>query len=345
MSEHLSHREKEVLKYIVENFVISAIPVGSRAISKQTDLNLSSATIRNVMSDLEDKDLLSTPHTSSGRIPTDRGYRLYVDSLMQKGNLTKKEINIIKAHVDEVKATKLDKDDIYMDISRILGKISHQLAVVSQPFLKSGVLEKINIVKISSKKLLVVMNIKSGFVKTVILEIDSEVSKTKLDRLISFLNEKLQGLTLKEIRETFEERVKDYSSPDSGLIQMFINSIDEIYADEDKGNKIFVGGTGEIILQPEFDDPQNLKNIIELAEDKSLVLHIFQNIEKDDLSISIGNENPDEKLKDFSILCRKYKIGDVIGNIGILGPMRMNYSKMITLLEYTSKLISDLYKT
>ena len=189
------------------------------------------------------------------------------------------------------------------------------------------------------------INIKSGFVKTVILEIDSEISKNKLDNLIYFLNEKLMGLTLKEIRETFEERVKDYSSGDSGLIQLFINSIDEIYSDDSKGNKIYVGGTGEVILQPEFDDPENLKNIIELAEDKKLVLHIFQNIEKDVVSVSIGKENPDSKLKDYSILCTKYKIGEVIGNIGILGPMRMNYSKMITLLEYTSKLISDLYKT
>ena len=345
MSGQLSHREKEVLKYIVEHFVISALPVGSRAISKQTDLNLSSATIRNIMSDLEDREIISTPHASSGRVPTEIGYRIYVDSLMSKGNLSKKEIDIIKSHVKDTKTSKLDKDDIYVDISRILGKISHQLAVVSQPFLKSGVLEKLDIVQLSSKKILVVINIKSGFVKTVILEIDSEISKNKLDNLIYFLNEKLMGLTLKEIRETFEERVKDYSSGDSGLIQLFINSMDEIYSDDSKGNKIYVGGTGEVILQPEFDDPENLKNIIELAEDKKLVLHIFQNIEQDVVSVSIGKENPDSKLKDYSILCTKYKIGEVIGNIGILGPMRMNYSKMITLLEYTSKLISDLYKT
>jgi heat-inducible transcriptional repressor len=297
------------------------------------------------MSDLEDREIISTPHASSGRVPTEIGYRIYVDSLMSKGNLSKKEIDIIKSHVEDTKTSKLDKDDIYVDISRILGKISHQLAVVSQPFLKSGVLEKLDIVQLSSKKILVVINIKSGFVKTVILEIDSEISKNKLDNLIYFLNEKLMGLTLKEIRETFEERVKDYSSGDSGLIQLFINSIDEIYSDDSKGNKIYVGGTGEVILQPEFDDPENLKNIIELAEDKKLVLHIFQNIEKDVVSVSIGKENPDSKLKDYSILCTKYKIGEVIGNIGILGPMRMNYSKMITLLEYTSKLISDLYKT
>ncbi len=343
MSEILSHREKEILKYIVENFVKSALPIGSRAISKQTDLNLSSATIRNVMSDLEELEFLSTPHTSAGRIPTDKGYRYYVNSLMSKEILSESEINFLKSQIEEIRTGTTDKDDIYIETSKILGKISHQLAVVSQPFLKSGVLEKLDIIRLSSNKLLVVINIKSGFVKTVILEIDSEISKSKLEKLTAFLNEKLQGLTLKVIRETFSDRIKEYQYQDSELVQLFINSIDEIYSEDIKGNKIYIGGTGEVILQPEFDDPKNFRNIIELTEDKNLVLHIFRNIDEEKVSISIGNENPDHKLIDYSVICSNYSIGEIKGNIGILGPKRMNYSKMISLIEYTSKLISELY--
>ncbi|HEY5124351.1 MAG TPA: heat-inducible transcriptional repressor HrcA [Ignavibacteria bacterium] len=343
MSDILSHREKEVLRYIVENFVKSALPVGSRSISKQTDLNLSSATIRNVMSDLEEMELLSTPHTSAGRIPTDKGYRFYVNSLMAKDNLSESEIAFLKSQIEEIKSGVPGSDDIYIETSKILGKISHQLAVVSQPFLKSGILEKLDIIRLSSNKILVVINIKSGFVKTVILEIDSDISKAKVDKLSAFLNEKLKGLTLKVIRETFEDRVKDYQSQNPELVQMFINSIDELYDEGDKGNKIYIGGTGEVIMQPEFDDPKNFRNIIELTEDKNLVLHIFQNLEEEKVSVSIGNENPDLKLKDYSIICSNYNIGEIHGNIGILGPKRMNYSKMISLIEYTSKLISELY--
>jgi heat-inducible transcriptional repressor len=157
MSEILSHREKEVLRYIVENFVKSALPVGSRSISKQTDLNLSSATIRNVMSDLEEMEFLSTPHTSAGRIPTDKGYRFFVNSLMAKDNLSESEIAFLKSQIEEIKSGVPGSDDIYIETSKILGKISHQLAVVSQPFLKSGILEKLDIIRLSSNKILVVI--------------------------------------------------------------------------------------------------------------------------------------------------------------------------------------------
>jgi heat-inducible transcriptional repressor len=262
---------------------------------------------------------------------------------MAKDNLSESEIAFLKSQIEEIKSGVPGSDDIYIETSKILGKISHQLAVVSQPFLKSGILEKLDIIRLSSNKILVVINIKSGFVKTVILEIDSDISKAKVDKLSAFLNEKLKGLTLKVIRETFEDRVKDYQSQNPELVQMFINSIDELYDEGDKGNKIYIGGTGEVIMQPEFDDPKNFRNIIELTEDKNLVLHIFQNLEEEKVSVSIGNENPDLKLKDYSIICSNYNIGEIHGNIGILGPKRMNYSKMISLIEYTSKLISELY--
>jgi len=342
MNENLTNREKEVLRYIVENFIKYALPIGSRAISKQTDLNLSSATIRNVMSDLEDMDFLETPHTSAGRLPTDKGYRFYVDSLMNKENLNKAEINFIKSQIEDSKSSVVDNEDLFLETSRILGKISHQLAVVTQPFLSSGIFAKLELVNISSTKILVILNIQSGYVRTVMMEVDTEVSRDKLDRLAAFLNERLQGLTLKEIRETFEERVNDYKYDEPELIQMFINSIDKLYYDEEKGRKIFVGGTGDIITQPEFDDPKNFKSIIDLTEDKNLVVHIFQNSGKssDEVTISIGSENQERKLKDYSVVCTSYNFGEIKGSIGIIGPKRMNYKKMVSLIEYTSKLIS-----
>jgi heat-inducible transcriptional repressor len=343
MQENLSNREKEILRYIVENFIRYAMPVGSREISRQTDLNLSSATIRNVMSDLEELDFLETPHTSAGRKPTDKGYRFYVDSLMNKEALNKSEINFIKSQIEDSKISVVDNEDLFLETSRILGKISHQLAVVTQPFLSTGIFEKLELISISSKKILVVLNIKSGYVRTVMMEVESEISRDKLDRLTSFLNERLQGLTLKEIRETFEERVTDYRHKEPELIQMFINSIDKLYSDEEKGRKIFLGGTGDIITQPEFDDPKNFKSIIELADDKNLVVHIFQKPGKgkNEMTISIGSENREKKLKDYSVVCTSYSFGEIKGKIGIIGPKRMNYKKMISLIEYTSKLISE----
>jgi heat-inducible transcriptional repressor len=343
MKEILSHREKEVLKFIVENFILAALPVGSRAISKRTDLRVSSATIRNVMSDLEDMEFLSTPHTSAGRVPTDKAYRYYVNMLMNKKSLNVKEIDILRSNIESKKSNLFENDELFIETSKILGKISHQLAIVTQPLLNTGVFKKLELIDLSSNKILVVINVKSGFVRTVIMEIDTEINREKLDKLTSFLNERLQGLTLREIRETFNERVKDYSSEEPELIKLFINSIDKLYSEEEKGGRIYISGTGEIILQPEFDDPQSFKKIIELAEDKDLVVHLFQNASNDDsISISIGAENTEKKLKDYSVVCSTYKFGDIKGNIGIIGPKRMNYGKMISLLDYTSKLITEL---
>lgn len=344
MNEILSDREKEVLKYVVDNYIRNASPVGSRSVSKQTDLNLSPATIRNVMSDLEEMSLLNTPHTSSGRIPTDKGYRYYVDILMNKERLSLNEEYSLKSRFDEKNFNIFDSQELFEETSKILGKISHLLAVVSQPQISKGVFEKLEFVIISSSKILIVLNINSGFVKTVIMEIASEITRVKLDRLSSFLNERLHGLTLKEIRETFIERVNDYKNEEPELIQFFINSFDKLYSDDEKGSKIYFSGTSELILQPEFENPKNFKEIIHLAEDKNLVVHIFENSNKADnkIFVSIGNENADEKLKNYSVVATAYNVGDVSGNIGVIGPKRMNYARMISLLQYTSKLINEI---
>ena len=345
MNGLLTEREKEVLKYVVENYIRIASPIGSRSISKQMDLNLSSATIRNVMSDLEEMELLDTPHTSAGRIPTDKGYRYYVDILMEKEKLNLQEEFQIKNQFLDKNLNILESQDLYFETSRILGKISHLLAVVTQPQISKGIFDKLEFVNLAYNKVLVVLNIKSGIVKTVIMEIDSEISKSKLESLSSFLNERLHGLSLNQIRESISERVSDYKYQEPELIQLFINSIDKLYTEEETGNKIYIGGTGDLILQPEFENPKNFKQIIDLAEDKNLVIHIFENSAKADneVFISIGNENEEEKLKNYSVVTTSYNAGDVKGNIGVIGPKRMNYARMISLLQYTSKLINEKY--
>jgi heat-inducible transcriptional repressor len=341
---NLSPREQEVLKYIVFNFIKNASPVGSRLVSKQIEPGLSSATIRNVMSDLEEMELIKTPYSSSGRIPTDKGYRFYVDLLMNSEDLTEDEKTFLRSKIEEKKSSLINSEEVYNEISKILGKISHQLAIITQPFLSTGVFEKLEIISLSSNKILVIINITSGFVKTVIMEMDLEISKNKLDKLTIFLNERLQGLTLQEIRDSFDVRVSDYKNEDPELIQLFINSADKLYSDEFNINKIHIGGTGEIIMQPEFDDPKSFKNIIDITEDKNMVIHILQNakLQSNGISIGIGEENLDDKLKEYSVLCSTYNIGDTKGNIGIIGPKRINYAKMVSLLNYTSKLISEL---
>jgi heat-inducible transcriptional repressor len=250
----------------------------------------------------------------------------------------------LKSYFDDKNLNINESQDLFLETSRVLGKVTQLLAVVSQPQISSGVFDKLEFVRLSMSKILVVLNVKSGMVKTVIMEIDSEITKSKLENLTAFLNERLHGLTLKEIRESFIDRVSDYKLQDPELIQLFINSIEKLYKEEEKGNKIFVGGTGDIIMQPEFEDPKNFKDIINLADDKNLVIHIFQNQSRieNGVLISIGNENPEEKLKNYSVVTTSYNLGDIRGNIGVIGPKRMNYKRMVSLLKYTSKLINEI---
>lgn len=293
------------------------------------------------MSDLEEMDLLKTPHTSAGRIPTDKAYRYYVDTLMNDQRLTEKERKLIESQIFEQKHLLLENEDIYIETSRILGKISHQLAIITKPLLDNAVFERLDIVELSSTKILVVINIRSGYAKTVLIELQTEVKKEKLEAVARFLNERLQGLTLKDIRETFNERVEDYRYYEPELFKVLVNSKDEIYGSGETGT-VYISGTGEVINQPEFEDPRSFKNIVTLAEDKELVVEIFRDSSErnDGIIISIGEENPGTKLQDYSIIRTTYNINDMKGNIGIIGPKRMNYAKMVSLLNYTSDLIS-----
>jgi heat-inducible transcriptional repressor len=338
MTQELTNREKIILRYIIEDFIQTANPVGSRYISKKTDINLSPATIRNVMSDLEELYYITHPHTSGGRVPTDKGYRYFVDELMDREPLKQNEKAKIKKAIDEMEA---GGDEIFKETSKILGRLTKEISIVSQPYFSNGVFEKLELVSLSSTKLLVVVSIKSGLVRTLLFDLDSQISRDKLDKVSGILNEKLSGLSLKEIRNTYKDRIGDLKNEDTGILKVFVDSIDKIFQDENEGMTLYFGGTVEILSQPEFENTEDYKNIIEFTDDKNVVVHVLNNLpsEVNNISVSIGGENKDGKLKNYSIVSTSYNIGDVSGKIALIGPRRMDYSKLISLLNYTSELI------
>lgn len=340
MADELSFREKTILRCIIEDFIYTANPVGSRYISKKSDINLSPATIRNVMSDLEEMNYLTHNHTSSGRVPTDKGYRYFVNELMDVEPLKQGEKDIIKSHMGDIDFA---ADEIYQEVSRILGRLSKEISIVSQPYLSEGVLEKLELISLSSNKLLVVVSIQSGLVRTLLFDIDSEIPRDKTEKVMRILNEKLAGLSLKEIRKTFMERVADLATESKGIVKIFIDSIDRIFQDEQEGMTLYFGGTTEILSQPEFDDTENYRNIIGLTDEKGVVVHVLNNIPSGDkgISVSIGSENREDKLKNYSLVSTTYTAGDVTGKIAIIGPKRMDYSKMISMLNFTSQVITE----
>lgn len=339
MYSELTEREKVILRYIIEDFIRTATPVGSRHISKNTDISLSPATIRNVMSDLEELSFLTHSHTSGGRVPTDKGYRFFVDELMDKEPLKPVEKTKFKKHLGDAD---LAGEEIFKEVSNILGKITREISIVSQPYFSEGIFEKLELISLSSSRMLVVVSIQSGLVRTVIFDMESEIKRDKLDKISRILNEKLGGLTLKDIRKTYKDRIGYLRNEDTGIVKVFIDSIDKIFQDEKEGVTLYIGGTIEILSQPEFGNTDNYRNIIELTGDRNVVFHVLNNLpqEDDSVAVAIGEENRDEKLKNYSIMCTSYKVGDVNGKVALIGPKRMDYSKMISLLEYTSTILT-----
>lgn len=201
--EELNQREKSILRSVVQQFILTATPVGSRYITKNYNIGYSPATVRNIMSDLEDSGYINHPHTSAGRVPTDKGYRYYVDSLMDIEKLNSKEKGLIDRSLNIL----LDETDELVKItSKLLSSITKQIACVTYPNLESGTLEKIQIISLTSTRILIVISIKSGLVKTITMELDSEIKETQIESVQTLLNERLAGLSFSEIRNTFKDR-------------------------------------------------------------------------------------------------------------------------------------------
>jgi heat-inducible transcriptional repressor len=342
MIQELSEREKSILKHIIQQFILTAAPVGSRNIAKKYEIGLSPATVRNIMSDLEDAGYVNHPHTSAGRVPTDKGYRFYVDSLIEIQDIKNSEKDYIREKLEE----SIEADELLKVTSLLLSKITKQLACVTYPKLESGILEKIQIVSLSSTRLLVVISIKSGFVKTITLELSSEIETSKLESIQNLLNERLSGLSLKEIRTTFNERLHDLIEDDkTSVVRLFYDSVDKIFKDVWEKDNLLISGAKNVIRQPEFEDPERFHGIIELIEDRDIIVHILEksgDIIPDHVFVSIGSENEEQKLNDYSFITKEYKYGETNGTVGIIGPKRMEYSKIIAIIDYMSKMISEI---
>ncbi|MGA9119516.1 MAG: heat-inducible transcriptional repressor HrcA, partial [Bacteroidota bacterium] len=324
MPEDLTERERTVLRYVVRDFIETATPVGSRYISKrhEQDLGLSSASIRNVMSDLETLGYIDHPHTSAGRIPTDRGYRFYLDSLMELERLSRKDEKSIRENLGMAE----DHDQLLREVSRLLGRISRQLCVITPPSLTSGTFEKLELVSLLGNRIVVILSISSGLIRTIMMDVASEIPREKLDELSRTLNERLAGLSLQEIRNTFAERLQEVRDEETGLISLFIDSVDKLFVPP-KTDKLHIGGARDVIEQPEFVNPEDFRSVIELINDEDIIIHL---LEKHDahhggVKVTIGKENEEEKLRQYSVITKTYEVGESLGAIGVIGPRRMPY--------------------
>ncbi|HYE96578.1 MAG TPA: heat-inducible transcriptional repressor HrcA [Rubricoccaceae bacterium] len=339
----LSPRERDVLRLVVQQFVHTAVPVGSKALAEAAGLDLSSASIRNTMHALEERGFLAHPHTSAGRIPTEQGYRLYVDELMDVPGLPPAEAALLRAQVGEHPG---DLDVIARETSRLLGRLTQLLGVVLSPRLSTGVLERLDVVPLSSTRVLIILTVRGGLARTVQAEVDGELPREHLDPVVQRLNERLAGLTLEEIRRTGAARVQDLAPEDrTGIVRLLLHDAPALFREATE-QRAAVGGAQHLVAQPEFQQPEEVRSVIQLVEDENVVVHLLERPTRLDAPgralVRIGGElGPAlDAGRAYSVVTARYRYGGGEGAVGVVGPTRMDYGRAVALVEHVAALLT-----
>ncbi len=339
-SAELNEREEFILRAIVQSYVLSASPIGSNTLLKQieTDMKVSSATIRHVMAKLEDMGYVTHPHTSAGRIPTDKGYRTYVDSLMSIDLLSAIEKQTLQQNILQA-----NTDTLHRDASRILGILSQLLGVVQIPTVNDLIIRGIQLVPLSSIRLLVVLSFDSDVVRTLTMETDTVVELSELDALTRIINERISGKSLRRVREHFPAMMSEHTG--HPVIRLFIDSMDRLLFDSTE--RLHLAGAQNLVQQPEFDSADRLRGVVELIENEDVIVHLLErsNLEHEQsgVQVKIGAETQADLLRDFSFVSAQYRIGAATYSVGLIGPKRMNYSKLISLVGSVASLMTQVY--
>ncbi|NMC45167.1 MAG: heat-inducible transcription repressor HrcA [candidate division Zixibacteria bacterium] len=335
--ENLSEREKKVLSCLISYYIASADPVGSRAIANKFRLGISSATIRNTMQDLEEMGLVQQPHTSAGRIPTDAGYRFFVDTLLRQEQLNEAD----KLAIDSTISSMAGGVEAILDqTSRVLAELSNQLGVTISPRLDDSILSRIELIHMTEGKVLVVLAFRSGLARTILLEVDAAIGWVELAEMSRLLNEKLAGLSLGQIRASIIERLH-VSGGNPRLLRLFLDRESDIWNNA-AADQLHVEGTRNIIEQPEFADRRKLRELMKMLERRTDLVSLLRNYHESGsgIIITIGGENRAREIQSCSVVSATYTAGNTTGTIGIIGPTRMPYAKLVSLVKYAARQLS-----
>lgn len=337
----LDERKLKILHAIIRNYLETGEPVGSRTISKYTDLNLSSATIRNEMADLTEMGYILQPHTSAGRIPSDKGYRLYVDTLMQEKD---KEIEELKELMIE-REEKVDR--MLKSVAKVLANNTNYATMISAPVIHANKIKFIQLSRIDNNQILAVVVIEGNVIKNNVISGTGEISDENLLKLNLLLNTHLCGKALEEINLAMITAMKQQAGIHSEVIGNVIDAIaDSIKVDEDL--QIYTSGTNNIFKYPELADSQKASDLINTFEEKQQLSEIVNETldnEQSGIQVYIGDETPVQTMKDCSVVTATYELGEGMrGTIGIIGPKRMDYEKVVGTLKNITHQLDGLYK-
>jgi len=333
----LGERKLQILQAIIDDFIISAEPVGSRTIAKKYGMGISSATIRNEMADLEEMGYLEQPHTSSGRIPSDKAYRLYVDRLMKVRALSPVEAESIKRIYDK-KIRQIEQ--VIVQTTKILSEMTNYTSVVIAPVPQEVLIRHIQLVPIDTHFALVVVVTNTGIIKDSIVMIPDGMDSDYLNRISNILNEKLRGKNLRNIGGEFLPEIHQEFLKNRKFFNSLVDALTESLSTQEQRD-VYLGGTSNIFNFPEYQDILKAKAFLSLMEEKELLYNVLTKSTDEGVTVTIGAENEVEEMKECSIVTATYHIGDkMIGTIGIIGPTRMEYSKAVSVMDYMGKTLS-----
>lgn len=334
-------RRNNILEAVIDAYVSTATPVGSLAVSKKLRERLSPATIRNIMSDLEEMGYITHPHTSAGRVPTDKGYRYYVDSIMEPKQLTQDEKEFVKWALHQ-EADELE--DLIKRAARIISRLTGQTSLVSFPRVKRRTFKRIELIPATHTKIYALLFTAQGLVKHSIFEIHETVEETELSRVSKFLNEELDGLQLSEIGDHLLRKVIGENDPFHHLFKEATEILNMSHILDESDERILLDGAHHIIEQPEFKSAEKVKGLIKVLEEEEEILNIMEgDLNEKNARIHIGRENPYEDIKECSIIISNYRIGETnVGSIGVIGPTRMDYARAVPSVEYVGSSFSRL---
>lgn len=335
----LDERKKRILQAVIDDYINTGEPVGSRTIAKKYIFGISSATIRNEMSDLEEMGYLEQPHTSAGRVPSDKGYRYYVDELMKVTRLSPQEVEFIRSQLD----VKFNEINEYMEnIAKIISNLTNYTAVISTPNVKKSYIKHLQLLPVDSKKCILILVTNTGLVKDILLDKPENIDSKDFIYITNVLNQKLSGLKLEDIDENTVLDIENSLGKNKTILSPIIDNVLRTISAADS-TEVVLSGIKNMFDFPEFNDVLKAKIFLHIFEQKDMLRKIINSSMHDHITIRIGTENPIEDLKECSIILSTYRIGDSIaGSIGIIGPKRLKYSQTVSLIDYICDELSDI---
>jgi len=334
----LNSRQKQVLTAIVDHFIVKAEPVSSKVLSVNPLLQASSATIRNTMAELEGMGFVEQPHTSAGRTPTDRGYRTYLNELMPIEHLNQEEIRAIEAEIDGAQ----DEQEMMAHTAAILGRLTRQLGVAVAPSVEESLFKNLSLVPIDRNKVMIILSVSETVFRTTLVDSGIDTSIYRLEAIARRINERMQGKPVSLLNDLLKNPQKNpVSEEEKKAFDFFDRSISKLFRSQ-TNQDVQISGTKNIFSREDFERREDLESILDLLDSKMALVHFLrQRNDKEGVHVTIGEEHTEgQNLKSVSIVTSAFSLGGAQGIIGVIGPKRMPYSRLISIVDHTAKALN-----